>query len=108
MVKRLSILSVFLLFLMCSLSKMSGKYEIFGTIISKDTQKPLGGVNVAVEGTEFKTVTNLSGEYELTALPTQDYTVCFSLAGYDTLRVDVLEMESGEKYRIDVALQPRG
>jgi len=85
-----------------------GRVGIYGQVVNKDSQEPLEGVDVVVEGTTFQTTTEPSGRYDLAGLPTIDCTLIFSCTDYDTVKVDVLEMKKGEKYRIDVALQPRG
>ena len=43
-----------------------GQVGITGTVTSSDDGSPLPGVNVAVQGTTIGTITNLSGEYEIT------------------------------------------
>jgi hypothetical protein len=106
MLMRFSIFVVFALlfvFITCAGIDRVGAY---GQVVSKDSHEPIEGVRVVVEGTPFQTTTEPSGRYDLAGLPATDCTLVFSCTGYDTVRVDVLEMKKGEEYRIDVALQP--
>lgn len=54
--------------------------SISGKVVDKDTQEPLPGVSIAVEGTTTGTITNIDGIFNLSA-PT-GVTLVFSYIGY--------------------------
>ncbi|MCB9263892.1 MAG: SusC/RagA family TonB-linked outer membrane protein [Lewinellaceae bacterium] len=78
-----------------------------GTVISADTGKPLAEASVAAKGSGKKTLTGKDGSFEISVeqsffTPAPPPILSFSLAGYQTLEVNV----SGQS-RIEVALAPK-
>jgi TonB-linked SusC/RagA family outer membrane protein len=69
-----------------------------GTVTDGD-REPIPGVTVAIEGTTSGTITDISGDYEITLDEGQN-TLVFSFIGFETQTVDV----SG-KSEIDVVMQ---
>lgn len=72
--------------------------SISGTVVDQAGQ-PLPGVTVVVKGTTSGTVTNDSGEYNLTAVPS-DATLVFSFVGMRTIEESV-----GSRTTIDVTME---
>lgn len=70
-----------------------------GTVTDAETEDPLPGVNVVVQGTTTGTTTDVTGEYELT-LPSEDAVLVFSFVGYDTQEISV-----DSRSEISVALE---
>ncbi|MCP9237135.1 SusC/RagA family TonB-linked outer membrane protein [Lewinella sp. JB7] len=70
---------------------------ISGTVIDADGGEPLIGVTVQVEGTTAGTVTDLDGNYTVTA--NADDVLVFSYTGMETLRIPV-----GTQTTVDVEL----
>ena len=60
--------------------------EITGTVIDEQSQ-PLGGVSVAIKGTNQGTITDFDGKYSLNA--TLGQTLVFSFVGYDVREVGI-------------------
>ena len=58
--------------------------NIVGHIIEKSTGDHLPFVNVRVEGTPLGVVSDASGHYMLTNLPIGEYTLVFSMVGFET------------------------
>lgn len=61
---------------------------ITGIVLESETNDPLPGVNVLIQGTTSGTSTNASGRFELT-VPSLQETLVFSFIGYQTLEVPI-------------------
>lgn len=61
---------------------------ITGIVIDAETDDPLPGVNVLIEGTSSGTSTNASGRFELT-VPSLQETLIVSFIGYQTMEVPI-------------------
>lgn len=80
---------------------------VTGTVLSRDNNEPLPGVNIVVKGTTIGTSSNADGRFQITTTSLQD-TLVFSFIGYETLEVplagrseltvfmDVAVLSSGE------------
>ena len=65
-------------------------YRIQGSVLAGQTDNPLSGAQVMVQGTRFGTLSNQEGRYVLQAtLPPGDYTLSFSFIGRRTETVPV-------------------
>lgn len=60
--------------------------EITGMVVD-DQEQPLGGVSVAIEGTNKGTITDFDGKFNIET--TMGQTLVFSFVGFDTKRVEV-------------------
>ncbi|MFP4229098.1 MAG: TonB-dependent receptor [Salinivenus sp.] len=76
--------------------------RVTGTVTDAEDASPLPGVTILVEGTDYGTATNRSGEYTL-RLPTGRYALRFSSVGFET-RVDSVVVTEGDPARLDVSL----
>ncbi len=76
-----------------------GQEQTVKGVVTDETNSPLIGVNVLVEGTSTGTTTNLNGEYQLKANPSS--TLLFSFVGYISESVVV-----GDQEVINVTLLP--
>jgi len=56
--------------------------SIRGTIVTAQTNEPLMGVNVMVEGTRMGTFTDETGYYNVINLPIGEYSVTYTMIGY--------------------------
>jgi len=61
---------------------------ITGTVTSADDSMPLPGVNIVVEGTNYATVTDFDGNFQL-EVPGDDATLVVSYVGFLTKNVAV-------------------
>lgn len=66
--------------------------KIAGRVLDKETQQPLPGVNVLVEGMALGAATNINGEYVILNVPSGAYTLRASLIGYAAVRVENLRV----------------
>ena len=60
--------------------------EITGMVVD-DQEQPLGGVSVAIQGTNKGTITDFDGKFNIEA--TMGQTLVFSFVGFDTKRVEI-------------------
>jgi hypothetical protein len=64
---------------------------IKGQLFDYETKTPLMAVNISIENTQTTTVSNSEGHFTIERVPVGNYTVKFSLAGYETLsKTDVI------------------
>ncbi len=62
--------------------------DVEGVVTEGQSNLPLPGVNVTVQGTTTGTTTNIDGEYTL-SVPSEDAVLLFSFVGYETQEVPV-------------------
>lgn len=62
--------------------------KIAGTVIDKNTNEPLPGVNIVIEGTTMGAATDADGRYYIINVPIGDYTVTASIIGYQKVVVE--------------------
>ncbi len=82
----------------------SANGKIAGHIIDKDTNVPLPGVNVVVEGTSSGAATDVNGDYVIINIPPGNYTLQISYIGYTTQRVQNLRVNIDQTTRQNIAL----
>ncbi len=80
---------------------------IRGTVVDKESQYPLIGVNVVVQNSNpvLGTATNEKGEFQLKDLPVGKYTLQITYLGYQTAVIRDLEITSGKQKVIRVELE---
>lgn len=74
-----------------------------GIVRDDSTARPLAGVEILVQTTNHRALTNESGRYELTGLPAGVYQAIFRLVGHLPVRMDVL-LRDGESTRANAVL----
>jgi len=77
---------------------------ITGYVTDEDTEEPLPGANVVIEGTSMGDATNLKGFYEIPGVPPGNYTLKISYIGYNTKEIEI-NVQPGQEIEKDVALQ---
>lgn len=77
-----------------------------GEVRDAETDEPLPGANVVLEGTMLGTSTNADGSYRLDGVSEGRYTVRVSFVGYETATFDV-SITSGDTTTRNFTLQPR-
>ncbi len=93
-----------LLLLVCSLGVAQAQNgTIRGTLIDDKSGETLIGVIVLLEGTSNGTITDLDGNYNISA-PAGNYTVVFSYISYATKKVTDVVVKSGEVTVIDLRM----
>lgn len=61
---------------------------VTGTVTDSETNEPLPGVNVSVEGTYLGTSTNIDGEFQI-EIPSLEETLIFTYVGYERKHVEL-------------------
>lgn len=95
---------LFLLFGLTQISFGQEKGKISGVVIDKETNEPLPGANVLVDGTSFGTATNENGEYFIINLSPKKYTLVASFMGYQKVRIENITVNSGRTTQINFSL----
>ena len=88
----------FVLTFLITSSTYSQKFDcvISGTILDKNTEEPLAGVNVFISETVWGTTTDIKGKYELKNLPPGNHEVVASIIGFEVESVSIL-IKNNEK-----------
>ena len=84
--------------LLCVGTVAAQEKEVTGTVTDAETEEPLPGVNIVVQGTTTGTTSSIDGTYALT-VPGPDAVLVFSFVGYEPAEETV-----GERDVIDVVL----
>ncbi len=82
------------------------KGSIHGTITDRDTEEPLEGALVKVEGLPWGGYTDGNGRYRILNLAPDTYTISVSLIGYAETTVKGIWVRSGRSYEQNVGLVP--
>jgi TonB-dependent SusC/RagA subfamily outer membrane receptor len=98
MTKNLRLLS--LLFLLTCQVMAFGQTRTVTGKVTDDTNAPLPGVSIVIEGTTTGAITNIDGNYSIELTAGQDI-LLFSFIGFDNQRVNV-----AGKTVVNIALQP--
>ncbi|MGH7465965.1 MAG: carboxypeptidase-like regulatory domain-containing protein, partial [Longimicrobiales bacterium] len=89
MVRHFIVCLVGILLCVVPLSAQTPTGTITGRVLERNTQRPLGGVAVAVEGTQIAAVSGMDGRFVLTSVPAGARRVTASSIGYAALQQDV-------------------
>lgn len=80
--------------------------KIYGRVIDQQTQKPLAGANIVVEGTTFGSASNSQGYYQIENLMAGFYTVVASYIGYRTHRITDVRVIVDQPNQLNFTLTP--
>lgn len=78
---------------------------ISGTVFDAETDKALQGVNVGIKNTRKGTFTDFDGTFSITKLRPGQYTLVFSVIGYQT-KDKTVTVDAGETLTMDISLSP--
>ena len=76
--------SLFYILFICFLGSAQNTGEVNGRVIDIQSQLPLEGATILVEGTSLGVVTNAEGYFVLERVPTQAYNISVSFLGYQS------------------------
>ncbi|MFQ6083039.1 MAG: TonB-dependent receptor domain-containing protein [Candidatus Aminicenantia bacterium] len=79
-----------ILLLLVTLISAQNKGEIEGYVKDSQTETPLMGVNIIIEGTQIRTTTNGNGYFRIINLPPGVYKITTQLIGYQSISKKVL------------------
>jgi hypothetical protein len=80
------------------------KASISGKVVDIKTGEPLAGVNVSVEGTDFKAYSDLDGTFTINSIDAGNYNLILSLISYKNSLVENLKVNPSEKEFVDIKL----
>jgi len=82
-----------------------GQGKIVGKVIDGDTNEPLPGANVVLEGTKYGAVTDFDGNFVI-EVPAGNYTILISYVGYDKKKLQV-KVADGQTVKLgSIKLKP--
>jgi carboxypeptidase family protein len=91
--------------LLAAASPLAGQAVMSGIVREDSSGRPLAGVEVLVEGTKLKTVSDNGGRYVLGDLPAGDRVALFRFVGYRGVR-QRLKLIKGDTTRVDAVMVP--
>jgi len=91
-------LLVCLLMLFATASVFAQDRTVSGQVTDSDTDDPIPGVNILIQGTTQGTVTDIDGNYEMT-VPSDGAILLFSYVGYKSQTIDI-----GTRSTVNIAL----
>jgi hypothetical protein len=78
---------------------------VSGTVRDKNTQEPLIGVSVAVEGTTLGAATDAEGRFRIAGIPTGSHNIKISLIGYKPFTLFNVVVTSGNANTFNIELE---
>lgn len=96
-------LALFLVAALTALPAQAQTGTITGTVFDAESQNPLPGANVVIQGTQEGATTDSQGEYEITGLSPGEYTIQASFVGYQNLSKEVT-VQAGQTSELDFQL----
>ena len=101
------IASILIFSLLLPLGLIAGNTgKIAGTVIDTDTNEPLPGVNVFIEGMPVGAATDLDGQYFIINIPPGKYAVTASMMGYVSITTQNVQVNADRTTRVDFKLDP--
>jgi len=89
------------LFWLCGAATLMAQTTIAGVVKDGANGDGLAGVNIIVKGRVIGTITNTSGEYNLTVNQAPPFTLVFSFIGFATQEIEVTNAQT----KLDVSLE---
>ena len=80
--------------------------KLMGTVTDLETNAPLIGCNIIIDGTYFGTSSNENGEYIMLNVPPNKYTVRFEMIGYKKLVSKDVNIYSDKTTKLNGILEP--
>src|SRR5690554_3756234 len=78
---------------------------IEGRVIDKETQEPLFGASIILEGTTVGAMVDMDGHYVIANVRPGNYNLSGSYISYETQTVENIEIKPGETIRINLELE---
>ncbi len=78
--------------------------KIAGTIVDKDTNEPLPGANILLEGTTMGTAADVNGNFFIINVPPGTYTVVASMIGYQSERLENVRVNADRTTAVNFKL----
>lgn len=96
-----------LLLLMCVSAKLLAQNSgrISGTVVDKNTQRPLENVSVSLSGTTLGVITDSAGSFRITGIEPKTYNLEFSLVGYKAQTLFNMVVNAGNENTYTIELE---
>jgi iron complex outermembrane receptor protein len=91
-----------MMFLAAALNQSRAGGSIIGRVTSDG--EPLAGVNVLLQGTVRGTISNIRGEFSVKDVQQGEYTVLFSLVGYEKTNRPKVIVTDGDETRLEIEM----
>jgi hypothetical protein len=105
MKKLLHILTIYKL-LAITLLANAPSGTVMGTIIDRDTQQPLPGANVILDGTNLGAATDVNGNFEILKVPVGSYSIRAHMIGYKSQARANVRALANRTGKVNMALEP--
>ena len=92
-----------LLFFLISLITLSAQGKLEGFVYDNQSDEPLFGANVMLEGTSNGAATDMDGKFNISNIPAGDYKLLVRYVGYTEKRIDVA-IQDNRTLRVEVKL----
>ena len=79
---------------------------ITGTLVDSDTQHPLPGVNIMLEGTSMGAATNIDGRFVIASVPVGSYALRANMIGYKSQVRGNVQVVANRPNVVNLALEP--
>src|SRR5688572_26396693 len=96
---------IILIFSFNSFAQTPGKGKITGKVFDKNTNEPMIGLAVAIEGTTIAVPTNFDGQYEFSNLAPGTYKLLFRYVAYNTKVIENVVVTAGKVTNLDVQME---
>jgi len=80
--------------------------SVKGVVTDKETGEPLLGVNVFVEGTSLRTITNVAGKFIIEDIPPGKHIIVFSFIGYEDVWKKNVAVISDSTVFFEIEMKP--
>jgi len=98
-------LALFMLFLFAAGSVMAGiTGKIAGKVMDRETNDPLPGVNLIIEGTTMGAAADANGNYVILNVPVGSYRLVASMIGYTAITVENVRVSIDLTTKVDFKL----
>lgn len=97
MIFRFIIIIVILEFTTFLFAQPSERFVLEGFVYDDETEQPLQGANVFLNGTTFGSATDSAGYFKITGIPPGNYTLIASIIGYESSRRELLIVKPIDK-----------
>jgi len=80
--------------------------SVTGIVSDAETQSPLAGANVMLEGTDMGSATDNQGRFKISNVPVGSYTIIAEYIGYKTVHIPDVIVKSERQTQLTIEMQP--
>ena len=105
LINQLFLKTSFILLLLCSISFAQSAKKIFGYVYDSNSNLPLVGANIVIDGTSIGTTTDEFGYFQFDNLLAGSYSLTVSYIGYKIKRVPDIVVTGDQPIKVDLYLE---